>query len=63
MSRCRVDFKRIALQESESGCTIEWSDLVDSPAIKFHQACIDAVRSSAEKVAKDLAETSEDGKM
>jgi hydantoinase/carbamoylase family amidase len=61
--RCRADFTRIASKESERGCAVEWKNLVDSPAVTFHQDCIQAVRSSAEEAVKELAVTAEDGKM
>lgn len=60
---CRADFARIASEESERGCTITWKELVDSPAVTFHQDCVAAVRSSAEEVVKGLPVTAQDGKM
>ena len=61
--RCRADFARIASQESELGCAVEWKKLVDSPAVRFHEECIAVVRSSAEDVARSLSVTAEDGVM
>jgi hydantoinase/carbamoylase family amidase len=61
--QCRADFSRIASRESELGCTLEWGDLVDSPAVTFHEDCIAVVRSAAEEVVKDLPVTAQDGQM
>ena len=61
--RCRADFTRIASHESELGCTLEWRDLVDSPAVTFHKDCIAVVKSAAEEVVQDLAATAQDGQM
>jgi hydantoinase/carbamoylase family amidase len=62
-ARCRVDFARIAAEESERGCTVDWKELVNSPAVAFHQDCIEAVRSSAMEAVKGLPVTAEDKKM
>ncbi|RMZ79321.1 hypothetical protein DV737_g3453, partial [Chaetothyriales sp. CBS 132003] len=60
---CRDAFDRIAKDESEKGCSVEWKELVDSPAVHFHQDCIDAVQASAEEVCRDLRATASDGQL
>lgn len=60
---CREAFERIAKEDSEGGCTVEWKDLVDSPAVHFHEDCIRAVEESAEEVCQGLPKTAEDGKL
>ena len=60
---CRAEFEKIAKEESEKGCSLEWKELVDSPAVKFHRDCIEAVQASAEDVCKDLPATSNDGQL
>lgn len=61
--RCRADFARIALEESERGCTVAWNSLVNSPAVSFHRDCIAAVTASAKDVLSGLPVTAQDGKM
>lgn len=58
---CRAEFVRIAEKESEKGCEVEWKELVDSPAVHFHQDCVSAVEESAKEVCGDLSMTAEDG--
>jgi len=36
----RKHFVRISEKESEKGCTVEWKELVDSPAVIFHKDCL-----------------------
>ena len=60
---CREDFERIATQESEKGCAVEWKALVDSPAVDFHEDCIAAVEASAAEVCETLRVTAKDGRM
>lgn len=60
---CREQFQDIAANDSEKGCKLEWKELVDSPAVKFHEDCIAAVRESAIEVVKDLPRTSDDGEL
>ncbi len=62
-NRCRADFTRISSEESERGCKVYWKELVDSPAVSFHQDCIAAVRSSAAEVVMSLPVTAENGNM
>ncbi len=40
--------QRIAAEESEKGCSLEWVETFDSPAITFHHDCIDSVRKAVE---------------
>ncbi|PWZ00541.1 amidase [Testicularia cyperi] len=40
--------RRIAAEESERGCELEWTQTFFSPAIVFHQDCINSVRKAAE---------------
>lgn len=60
---CRAQFQHIAEKDSEKGCLVEWKDLVDSPAVKFHPDCIAAVQDSAAEVCEDLPMTAEDGQL
>ena len=60
---CRAEFVRIAEKESEKGCEVEWKELVDSPAVHFHQDCVSAVEESAKEVCGDLPMTAEDGQL
>lgn len=60
---CREEFARIAEKDSERGCKLEWRELVDSPAVKFHPDCIAAVEASATEVCAQVPVTSEDGHM
>ncbi|CBQ71928.1 related to N-carbamoyl-L-amino acid hydrolase [Sporisorium reilianum SRZ2] len=39
---------RIASDESERGCTLDWLETFHSPAITFHPDCIASVRTAAE---------------
>ncbi|KIY00328.1 uncharacterized protein Z520_04013 [Fonsecaea multimorphosa CBS 102226] len=61
--KCRSEFARIAEKESEKGCKVEWKELVDSPAVKFHADCIAAVEASAKEVCADLPMTADDGEL
>ncbi|KAK5073096.1 hypothetical protein LTS08_004180 [Lithohypha guttulata] len=60
---CRSRFQEIAANESEKGCSLEWKELVDSPAVKFHEDCIAAVRDSAIEVCEDLPKSASDGQL
>lgn len=60
---CRTRFEEIATYDSEKGCKLEWKELVDSPAVKFHEDCITAVRDSAIEVCEDLENTASDGEL
>ena len=60
---CRIEFATIAEKDSEKGCKVEWKELVDSPAVKFHPDCIAAVEASAKEVCQDLPMTAEDGQL
>ena len=51
---CKKEFARIAAEESAKGCDLSWAELVDSPAVNFHDDCIQAVRESAADVLADL---------
>ena len=53
--KCRSEFKRIAEQDSEKGCTVKFKELVDSPAVVFHEDCVAAVEASAKEVCEELA--------
>lgn len=47
--------EKMAKDESERGCTLQWRKDVDSAATYFHQDCIQSVRESAEAtVGKDM---------
>lgn len=52
---CKKNFAHIAEAESERGCTVSWKQLVDSPAVHFHPACISAIEESAKAVSQGLA--------
>jgi acetylornithine deacetylase/succinyl-diaminopimelate desuccinylase-like protein len=52
-SACRSDFDKIAKEESEQGCTLDWKLLTPSPAVKFHPDCIGAVEASTIEVCGD----------
>jgi acetylornithine deacetylase/succinyl-diaminopimelate desuccinylase-like protein len=52
---CKADFSRIATEESEKGCEVKFQELVDSPAVVFHDDCIRVVEESAEEVCKELS--------
>jgi hydantoinase/carbamoylase family amidase len=60
---CNAEFARIAEKESEKGCTVEWKELVDSPAVHFHPDCVKAVEESATEVCESLPMTAEDGRL
>lgn len=62
-NECRTHFEDIAHNQSEKGCTLKWKELVNSPAVKFHDDCISAVRESAAEVCEDMPNTSEDGQL
>ena len=49
--------------DSEKGCGLEWKQLVDSPAVVFHEDCIAAVQDSAIEVCEELEKTSADGQL
>ena len=51
---CQDEFEKIAQNESEKGCALEWKLLVDSPAVKFDQDCISMVEKSAADVCSTL---------
>lgn len=61
--QCRAQFQYIAENDSEKGCKLEWNELVNSPAVNFHEDCIAAVRDSAIEVCEDLPQTSNDGQL
>lgn len=57
----RKEFDAIAAEEGKGigkPCRVEWTLDFDSPAVKFHESCIDCVQQSAEAVIAD-AETLE----
>jgi hydantoinase/carbamoylase family amidase len=58
---CETAFEKIAKDDSEAGCKVEWKELVDSPAVKFHDDCISAVEEAAQEVCSDLPKTATDG--
>jgi hydantoinase/carbamoylase family amidase len=60
---CHAEFDRIAKEECEKGCQVEWKELVNSPAVNFHQDCIAAVEASAKEVCKGLPMTAEEGEL
>ena len=60
---CRDQFQHIAEAESEKGCSLAWKELVDSPAVTFHEDCVAAVQDSAIEVCEDLPKTSADGQL
>lgn len=60
---CRDQFQHIAVTDSEKGCRLEWKELVDSPAVTFHEDCIAAVQDSANEVCENLPKTSVDGQL
>lgn len=60
---CRTQFDEIAKNDSEQGCQVEWKELVDSPAVKFHEDCIAAVQDSAAEACEHLPPTSDDGQL
>lgn len=58
INECQEEFTRIAKEDSEKGCEVEWDLLVDSPAVVFNEECIAAVEESAQDVlARDVPET------
>jgi acetylornithine deacetylase/succinyl-diaminopimelate desuccinylase-like protein len=52
---CQTDFTRIATEESEKGCEVKFEELVDSPAVVFHNDCIKAVEESAAELCAVLS--------
>ncbi|KAL3961214.1 hypothetical protein ACCO45_002737 [Purpureocillium lilacinum] len=54
VKECEDEFCRIAQEDSEQGCEVEWSLLVDSPAVQFNEECIAAVEQSASDVCSTL---------
>lgn len=52
---CQADFARIAAEDSEKGCSVKFEELVDSPAVVFHEDCVKAVEGSAEEVCSELS--------
>lgn len=60
---CRKAFTRVAAEESERGCTVEWAELTNSPAVEFHPDCIAAVEASAKEACADLPMTASDGSL
>lgn len=60
---CRAKFDKVASQESEKGCSVEWKELVDSPAVHFHPDCVAAVEASAKEVCEELPMTADDGQL
>lgn len=60
---CREDFARIAADESERGCKLEWKLLVDSPAVVFDDECISAVEASAKELCEDSDNKGSEGKL
>ncbi|PNY23687.1 uncharacterized protein TCAP_06368 [Tolypocladium capitatum] len=55
---CEAEFRRIAQEDSEKGCDVEWKVLVDSPAVQFNSECISVVEQSTVNVLSALPETS-----
>lgn len=50
----RKEFDTIAREDiGRKACSVEWRVDFDSPAVEFHQDCIDCVRQSAEAVVPD----------
>ncbi|KAJ6445273.1 hydantoin utilization protein C [Purpureocillium lavendulum] len=62
VKECEAEFQRIAAEDSEQGCEVEWSLLVDSPAVQFHKDCIAAVEESASEVCASLPGASSSNK-
>ena len=52
---CKKEFTHIATEESERGCEVKWEELVDSPAVVFHEDCVKAVQDTAEEVCEQLS--------
>lgn len=53
----RAEAERIAAEDCELGCKLEWTMDTDSPAVEFHQDAVQAVRESAiEEVGLDMVE-------
>lgn len=63
VSECKAEFQHIVEQDSERGCVLEWSLLVDSPAVKFHPDCIAMVEDSAKDVCSSLPSPKAEGKL
>ncbi|KAI3127558.1 hypothetical protein CBS147330_5732 [Penicillium roqueforti] len=59
---CVAEFQRIATDDSERGCTVEWKELVDSPAVHFDKDCISMVEESAKAVLSDVPDPASGGK-
>lgn len=55
VEECKAEFSRIASDDSEKGCEVEWELLVDSPAVKFDEGCIAAVEAAATDVCSTLS--------
>lgn len=60
---CRDQFQHIAETDSEKGCRLEWKELVDSPAVTFHEDCVATVQDSAVEVCEGLPMTCTDGQL
>lgn len=54
VAECEAEFARIAKDDSERGCEVAFSLLVDSPAVQFDAGCISVVEQSAEEVCATL---------
>lgn len=61
--RCHTEFHRIASEDSEKGCTVEWKELLDSPAVKFSEDCVAAVEASAADALEGLPMTASEGSL
>ncbi|KAJ4006181.1 hypothetical protein NW752_010828 [Fusarium irregulare] len=55
VEECKAEFSRIAKDDSEKGCEVDWELLVDSPAVKFDEGCIAAVEAAATDVCSTLS--------
>ena len=53
-SECEATFQKIAAEDSEAGCKVQWKELVDSPAVKFHEDCVSVVEEAAEELCDGL---------
>lgn len=60
---CQANFEKIATTDSEKGCTVALKELMDSPAVKFHQDCVAAVEASAADALEGLPMTASDGSL
>lgn len=54
IKECEDEFARIAQDDSEKGCEVDWKLLVDSPAVRFNPECISVVEESAADVCSSL---------